>query len=72
MDKKILSTTEAPAAIGPYSQGWRVGGLVLTSGQIPVEPATGEIPEASRRRSSRAAKTSRQCSGPAAQRWKTL
>ena len=45
MDKKILSTTEAPAAIGPYSQGWRVGGLVLTSGQIPVEPATGEIPE---------------------------
>lgn len=45
MDKKILSTTEAPAAIGPYSQGWRVGGLVLTSGLIPVEPATGEIPE---------------------------
>ena len=45
MDKKILSTTEAPAAIGPYSQGWHVGRLVLTSGRIPVEPATGEIPE---------------------------
>ncbi len=44
MDKKTLSTTEAPAAIGPYSQGWCAGGLVFTSGQIPVDPATGEIP----------------------------
>ena len=42
---KILSTTNAPAAIGPYSQGYEVNGLVYTSGQIPVDPVTGEIPE---------------------------
>ena len=42
---KIISTTNAPAAIGPYSQGYEVNGFVYTSGQIPVEPATGAIPE---------------------------
>ena len=42
---KIISTTNAPAAIGPYSQGYEVNGLVYTSGQIPVDPATGNIPE---------------------------
>ncbi|MCH5286852.1 MAG: RidA family protein [Christensenellaceae bacterium] len=41
----IISTTNAPAAIGPYSQGCEVNGLVYTSGQIPVDPATGSIPE---------------------------
>ena len=40
--KKIV-TNEAPAAIGPYSQGIIAGGMVFTSGQIPVNPATGEI-----------------------------
>ncbi len=40
-----ITTTSAPAAIGPYSQGYEVGGLVYTSGQIPVDPATGNIPE---------------------------
>ena len=40
--KKIV-TSEAPAAIGPYSQGIIAGGMVYTSGQIPVNPATGEI-----------------------------
>ena len=45
MDKKIISTTNAPGAIGPYSQGITVGDFVFTSGQIPVNPATGEIPE---------------------------
>ena len=35
----------APGAIGPYSQGWVVGEFVYTSGQIPVDPATGAIPE---------------------------
>ena len=42
---KIIETTAAPAAIGPYSQGFVVNGFVFTSGQIPVDPATGSIPE---------------------------
>lgn len=42
---KPIFTDRAPAAIGPYSQGMDVGNLVFTSGQIPVEPKTGNIPE---------------------------
>ena len=38
-----INSDQAPAAIGPYSQGYIVDGLVFTSGQIPVDPATGEI-----------------------------
>ena len=41
----VVSTSNAPAAIGPYSQGMVTGNLVFCSGQIPVVPATGEIPE---------------------------
>ena len=41
----IISTDKAPGAIGPYSQGGEVGGLIYTSGQSPVDPATGNIPE---------------------------
>ena len=40
---KIIATKEAPAAIGPYSQGMITGNLVYTSGQIPVDPKTGAI-----------------------------
>ena len=40
----VISTTAAPAAIGPYSQGIQIGNLVYTSGQIPVDPATGVMP----------------------------
>ena len=40
---KIISTTDAPSAIGPYSQGMIVGNLVFTSGQIPINPATSAI-----------------------------
>ena len=40
---KKIETTTAPAAIGPYSQGYIVNGLLFTSGQIPLDPATGEI-----------------------------
>ena len=40
---KVISTSNAPAAIGPYSQGFVVGNLVISSGQIPVDPATGEV-----------------------------
>ena len=42
---KVLETKNAPGAIGPYSQGFEVNGFVYTSGQIPVDPATGEAPE---------------------------
>ena len=45
MDKKVIATTNAPGAIGPYSQAWAVGDFVFASGQIPVNPATGGIPE---------------------------
>ena len=39
--KKVISTSKAPAAIGPYSQAIQVGNLVFASGQIPIDPATG-------------------------------
>ena len=42
---KVIATTNAPGAIGPYSQGFVVNGFVYTSGQIPVDPATGATPE---------------------------
>ena len=41
----IIHTDKAPAAIGPYSQAYEINGLVFTSGQIPLDPATGSIPE---------------------------
>jgi 2-iminobutanoate/2-iminopropanoate deaminase len=43
--KQIIHTTEAPQAIGPYSQAVRVGQLVFLSGQIPLDPASGNIVE---------------------------
>ena len=45
MEKTVIATNNAPGAIGPYSQGWVVGEFVYTSGQIPVDPATGAIPQ---------------------------
>lgn len=39
----VISTSKAPAAIGPYSQAIEVAGLVYTSGQIPIDPATGKF-----------------------------
>ena len=42
---KILETKNAPGAIGPYSQGYVVNGFVYTSGQIAIDPVSGEIPE---------------------------
>ena len=41
----IISTSSAPAAIGPYSQGYEANGFVYTSGQIPVNPADGSVPQ---------------------------
>jgi len=43
MKKDIISTDKAPSAIGPYSQGVRVDGFIFFSGQIPIDPATGEV-----------------------------
>ena len=43
--KTIISTEKAPAAIGPYSQATEVNGLIITSGQLPIDPATGAFPE---------------------------
>lgn len=43
--QKVVSTDKAPGAIGPYSQAIEVNGMVFTSGVIPVDPATGVIPE---------------------------
>jgi len=44
--KEIIATKNAPAAIGPYSQAVKAGGLLFISGQIPLDPATGEVVEA--------------------------
>jgi 2-iminobutanoate/2-iminopropanoate deaminase len=41
--KSAISTTDAPAAIGPYSQAIRTGDTIFTSGQIPIDPATGDL-----------------------------
>jgi 2-iminobutanoate/2-iminopropanoate deaminase len=41
--KKIVSTTEAPAAIGPYSQAVRVGSMIFCAGQVPLDPKSGQI-----------------------------
>ena len=43
MIKKIISTEEAPAAIGPYNQGIVAGGFLFTSGQLPINPVTGQV-----------------------------
>jgi len=43
-EMKLINTDKAPAAIGPYSQAWEVNGFVFTSGQIPLNPETGEMP----------------------------
>lgn len=43
MSKESISTKKAPSAIGPYSQGIKIGNLIFTSGQIPLNPETGEL-----------------------------
>jgi len=43
--KRVISTPKAPAAIGPYSQAIQVGSFVYTSGQLPIDPASGLFPE---------------------------
>ncbi len=43
MNKEVIFTEKAPKAIGPYSQAQKVGDLLFTSGQIPLNPSTGEL-----------------------------
>ena len=43
MSKDVISTSNAPAALGPYSQAIRWGDLIFVSGQIPIDPATGQV-----------------------------
>lgn len=45
MEKQIVSTEKAPAAIGPYSQATKLGEMIYTSGMIPVNPESGQVPE---------------------------
>jgi 2-iminobutanoate/2-iminopropanoate deaminase len=45
MASKVISTDKAPKAIGPYSQAKEANGLVLVSGQLPIDPETGKMPE---------------------------
>lgn len=48
MSKTVVSSDNAPAAIGPYSPGIQTGNMVFLSGQLGIDPATGKMPEASR------------------------
>ncbi len=43
MSKAVIATKDAPAAIGPYSQGVRTGNLIFTAGQVALDPATGQV-----------------------------
>lgn len=43
--RKIINTEQAPSAIGPYVQAVEVNGMVYTSGQLPIDPASGEMPD---------------------------
>ena len=52
--KSIIKTDKAPAAIGPYSQAVEVNGMVYTSGVIPVNPGTGEVPKGVKEQTSQA------------------
>lgn len=45
MEKKIIATTNAPQAIGPYAQGWIVGDMIFTSGQLGIDVTTGKLAE---------------------------
>ena len=45
MNKTIVKTDKSPGAIGPYNQGIVAGGFLFTSGQLPINPKTGEVPE---------------------------
>lgn len=62
---KVIATAQAPEAIGPYIQGARVGGFIFTSGQLPINPVTGEIAGARAGRPGKAWRILRPLSKPA-------
>ena len=66
MTRQAIETSQAPAALGPYSQAIVAGGLVFCSGTAGIDPVTGPPPTASRPRPSRRCATSRPCSRPPA------
>ena len=66
MNKDVISTPNAPAAVGPYSQGIRVGDIFFLSGQIPLDPATSWWKATSAPRPSSAARTWWPCWNPRA------
>jgi len=45
MDRTVVQTNKAPAAVGPYAQGVSAAGLVFCAGQLPIDPATGTVPD---------------------------
>jgi Putative translation initiation inhibitor, yjgF family len=70
MSRQIINTEHAPAAIGPYSQAVRVGNVVYFSGQIPLDPATGNVVEGDiTAQARRALTTSRRWPRPPVARW---
>lgn len=69
--KTVISTEKAPAAIGPYSQGIQAGSLIITSGQLPIDPATGAFPATIEEQTRQSLETARQFSQRQAQPWKT-
>lgn len=57
--KEVICTKEAPGAIGPYSQGVKAGHILFTSGQLPIVPETGEMPEGIEKQTEQALKNCR-------------
>ncbi|MGL1933152.1 MAG: RidA family protein [Desulfotalea sp.] len=47
ISKKVIESKDAPGAVGPYSQAMQAGNFLFTSGQLPIDPKTGKIPEGS-------------------------
>ena len=70
--KEVIATTNAPGAIGPYSQATKAGSLVFVSGQLPIDPATGVMPEDVSRRQSSRSQTARPSWKLPAAPWRTL
>ena len=69
--KTVISTEKAPAAIGPYSQGIQAGNLIITSGQLPIDPATGAFPATIEEQTRQSLENCKAFSQRQARPWKT-